>query len=171
MCVWRRAARSRAIRSRAITPGVHQLLLQTRATPRANSPRRLGVSPSVAISVHVQGVRIAWRGSGKGNDLRDHPTATDHVERFTCCHPVEVVRSAVTELPQADCLPHPVTFDYQHCYSGMSREFGLAQPRQPSSSSLPAAGLAQNLSHIKLDVQSSEGPISVKAHPGDRPPA
>ena len=57
------------------------------------------VSSSLAVPVDVYVASAAGHGVGKGNYLRDHPTATDYVEGFACCHPVEVVRGAVTELP------------------------------------------------------------------------
>jgi hypothetical protein len=49
----------------------------------------------------------------EGNYLRDHPTATDHVERFARRDPVEVIAGAVTELTQSDSLTHPVTMPTQ----------------------------------------------------------
>jgi hypothetical protein len=55
---------------------------------------------------HIRGFGFALREADGGNDLRDHPTATYHVERFAPYNSVEVVRGAVSDLAQADLLPH-----------------------------------------------------------------
>ena len=103
-------------------------------------------SPSWSTSI---GVGIALRRFDEGNDLRDHPTATHHVERFTCCHPVEVVRGAVAELPQTDSLhrpslPHPVTSLTKIAHQTYRKGSASAQPCRQSSSSLPALSLEDN---------------------------
>jgi hypothetical protein len=66
-------------------------------------------APSFTVRIRPFAIEVILRRLGEGDDLSDHPAATDHVERFTGRHPVEVVGRTIAKLPQTDSLAHPVT--------------------------------------------------------------